>query len=81
MTIPKRFESVVNGGDAAMVRRVVDRCHVGDSRTKVCRYLVSHLKAGAWAKAPRNARRAYLWLACAAHEENRTLYRTVMYGR
>lgn len=79
--IPARFAGVVNKGDVAMVGRVVGRCHVGESRTRVCRYLVSRLKAGAWKSAPREVRRAYLWLACACHAEARDLYRAVQSGR
>lgn len=79
--IPARFRDTINSGDVSMIRRVVDRCHVSDSRATVLRALVGALKPGAWPKASRQVRRAYTWAAIHCHAENRDLYGAVFSGR
>lgn len=59
----------------SMVRRIVDRCHVGESNLSVIRYLLSTMKKGAFRKAPRDQRRAILSEAIKRHRENRELFR------
>lgn len=63
-----------------IVSQIVDRCHVGQSYLRVCRYVVSRLRPGAFAAMPRSQRLALLRQAIDEHRENREQYTFVMRG-
>jgi hypothetical protein len=66
----------------AIVRQIVDRCHVGQSNRAVIRYFVSRLKHGhaTWRALPVAERKQWLRWVIAAHAANRGLYSYVMGG-
>ena len=65
------------------IRRIVDRCHVGESNRKVIRYFVSRLKAGhrTWRSLTSRQRRGILRDIIKTHALNRKVYLTVTSGR
>lgn len=66
----------------AIVRQIVNRCHVGQSNRAVICYFISRLKHGhaTWHTLSRVERKAWLRHVVAAHAENRGLYAYVMGG-
>lgn len=67
----------------AMLRMLVDRCHVGESNRAVIRYVVSRLRKPHWKTfrgMPREARREMMRAVIRIHAENRELYAQVMRG-
>ena len=66
----------------AMIRQIVNRCHVSESNRKVIRYVISRLKNGykTWQAASKVDRRYVMETAIKIHKENRDLYYDVMSG-
>lgn len=63
-----------------VISQIVGRCHVCQSYLRVCRYVVSRPRPGAFSKTPRKQRIALLRQAIDEHRENRETYRSVMRG-
>lgn len=64
----------------AIIRQIVDRCHVADSNLAVVRYFLSRMKPGAFWKLSKRKRRNMLAAVLKRHAENRAVYRLVMRG-
>jgi len=66
----------------AMVRQIINRCHVGQSNRAVIKYFISRLRNGhtTWRALPREERRQWLRWVISVHRDNRSLYRMVMGG-
>lgn len=58
----------------AMIRQIVKRCHVGDSNLRVCRYVRSRLRPGAYASMSQARRLELCAMVINQHRENRELY-------
>jgi hypothetical protein len=65
-----------------IVSRIVGRCHVGESNSKVIRYFISRLKHkyATWRTIPREQRREWLQWVIAEHADNRGVYNSVIRG-
>ena len=69
---------VMNEPDRAGVERVVDRLHVLETASTVCRAMRRGLERFIWSTIPATLRRAVLLAALERHQENRRDYRDVM---
>ena len=65
-----------------MLGYLVDKCHVGESRLQVFRFVLSKVKGGhkAWRAMPRKVRRQALQHMFKRHAGNLGLYHCVMRG-
>lgn len=64
-------------GDKAIIRQIVDRCHVSKSNDEVLAYLKSRLQA----EPDKPVWRAITVVALARHRQNIKLYQSVLSGR
>ena len=69
---------VLNEPDRAGVERVVDRLHVLETASTVCRAMRRGLERFQWQTIPATLRRAVLLAALERHQQNRRDYRDVM---
>lgn len=60
------------------IRRIVGRCHVGDSHAQVLEYFKSRLRRGVWEKLTDAEREELTREVREAHDANREEYRQVM---
>ena len=69
--------------ESAIVRNIVDRCHVGTRYVDVLKYLVSRINGGykTWKTLTRAQRKEIMRVAFARHRANNKLFRSVMTGR
>ena len=67
----------------AILRQIINRCHVGDSFFSVIRDAVSRLKDGrkTFLAMPAKHRRRFLDICVKTHRANWELYRDVMGGK
>ena len=65
-----------------MIRMIVGRCHVGDSNSKVIRYVISRMAKGhaTYRAQVRRERHDLLRTIIEIHAENRAVYTSVMSG-
>ncbi len=60
------------------IRRIVGRCHVGDSHEEALRYFKTRLRRGVWEKLTDEEREDLTREVREAHDANREEYRQVM---
>lgn len=71
-----------NETPTALIRQIVDRCHVGESNRAVIRYMASRIKGGVrgFLKLPRATRKSLMRQAFTRHKHNLQEYIMVMRG-
>lgn len=74
-------EHVARSAEGHHIRRMADRCHVGQSFMSVCRSVRAGFRRGAMRNQQPSVRRAIWHIVITQHIENRDLYRRVVSGR